>query len=58
VIGEDKAVTGSIYLWDSNEKIVISDVDGTVTKSDTLGHLLPRLGLSDWAHDGIAKLYT
>lgn len=48
----------SIYLWDYNEKIVISDVDGTVTKSDVGGHVLPRLGISDWAHDGIAKLYT
>jgi phosphatidate phosphatase PAH1 len=37
---------------------VISDVDGTVTKSDLLGHVLPRLGTSDWAHDGIANLYT
>ena len=23
-----------------------------------LGHILPRLGASDWAHSGIAKLYT
>jgi phosphatidate phosphatase LPIN len=33
-------------------------VDGTVTKSDLGGHVLPRLGLGDWAHDGIAKLFT
>ena len=23
-----------------------------------LGHILPRLGTSDWAHSGIAKLYS
>jgi len=33
-------------------------VDGTVTKSDILGHVLPRLGISDWAHSGIASLFT
>jgi phosphatidate phosphatase LPIN len=33
-------------------------VDGTVTKSDLPGHILPRLGISDWAHDGIANLLT
>ena len=37
---------------------MISDVDGTVTKSDILGHILPRLGASDWAHKGIASLYN
>ena len=47
-----------IYYWNYHEKIVISDVDGTVTKSDLLGHVLPRLGISDWAHTGIAKLYS
>ena len=37
---------------------MITDVDGTVTRSDFLGHVLPRLGASDWVHEGIAKLYT
>jgi phosphatidate phosphatase LPIN len=36
----------------------VSDVDGTVTKSDVLGHILPRLGASYWAHTGITNLYT
>lgn len=35
---------GKIYLWDSNSKIVISDVDGTITKSDVLGQILPIVG--------------
>lgn len=51
-------LTCGMYYWNYDEKIIISDVDGTVTKSDLLGHILPRLGTSDWAHSGIAKLYS
>ncbi|NXW91897.1 LPIN1 phosphatase, partial [Alopecoenas beccarii] len=47
---------GTIYLWDWDEKVIISDIDGTITRSDTLGHILPTLG-KDWTHQGIAKLY-
>ncbi|NWX31729.1 LPIN3 phosphatase, partial [Notiomystis cincta] len=46
----------TIYLWNWNEKVVISDIDGTITKSDTLGHILPQLG-KDWTHRGIVKLF-
>jgi phosphatidate phosphatase LPIN len=46
-----------IFLWDHRTKIIISDVDGTITRSDFLGQVLPRLG-RDWSHKGIAKLYT
>ncbi|KAM4041319.1 phosphatidate phosphatase LPIN1 isoform 2-T2 [Anomaloglossus baeobatrachus] len=47
---------GTIYLWSWDDKIIISDIDGTITRSDTLGHILPTLG-KDWTHQGIAKLY-
>ncbi|XP_054557344.1 phosphatidate phosphatase LPIN1 isoform X2 [Talpa occidentalis] len=47
---------GTIYLWNWDDKVVISDIDGTITRSDTLGHILPTLG-KDWTHQGIAKLY-
>ncbi|NXH43387.1 LPIN3 phosphatase, partial [Dicaeum eximium] len=46
----------TIYLWNWNEKVVISDIDGTITKSDALGHILPQLG-KDWTHPGIVKLF-
>ena len=52
-----QVVIGKIFLWDYTTKIVISDVDGTVTKSDALGHILPRLGLHDWSQPSICKLY-
>lgn len=46
-----------IYLWHHTDKVVISDIDGTITKSDVLGHLLPVIG-RDWAQSGVAHLYT
>ncbi|KFV79373.1 Phosphatidate phosphatase LPIN3, partial [Struthio camelus australis] len=47
---------GTIYLWNWDDKVVISDIDGTITKSDALGHILPHLG-KDWTHHGVAKLF-
>uniref|UniRef100_A0A8D0CHP0 phosphatidate phosphatase n=1 Tax=Scleropages formosus TaxID=113540 RepID=A0A8D0CHP0_SCLFO len=47
---------GTIYLWNWDDKVVISDIDGTITKSDVFGQILPQLG-KDWTHQGIAKLY-
>lgn len=46
-----------IFLWDWTSRIVISDVDGTITKSDILGQILPMVG-KDWSHNGVAKLYS
>ena len=46
-----------IYYWSSDVPIVISDIDGTITKSDALGHLLNMVG-RDWTHTGVAKLYA
>lgn len=50
-------VESSIYLWSSDTKIVVSDIDGTVTKSDVWGHILPMIG-KDWTHPGICSLYS
>lgn len=52
-----KTLTSEIYLWNHDEKIVISDVDGTITKSDVLGQIMPMLG-KDWTHDGVSKLFN
>lgn len=49
--------TCHIYLWNYDDKIVISDIDGTITKSDVLGHLMPIIG-RDWAQLGVTKLFT
>jgi len=49
-------IVANIWLWPYDAKIVISDVDGTITRSDVLGHFLPMFG-KDWSHNGIASLY-
>ncbi|MCJ1241450.1 Nuclear elongation and deformation protein 1 [Varicellaria rhodocarpa] len=46
-----------MYYWAYNVPVVISDIDGTITKSDALGHVLNMIG-RDWTHIGVAKLYT
>jgi len=46
-----------LYLWESDSKIVISDVDGTITRSDILGQLMPIFG-KDWSHSGVTELFT
>ena len=44
-------------MWEGIDKIVVSDIDGTITKSDALGHMFTMIG-RDWTHVGVAKLYT
>lgn len=50
-------ITAKLYLWKWNVPIVISDIDGTITKSDTLGHFFTMLG-KDWTHEGVARLFS
>lgn len=50
-------VDAKIYLWKWNTRIVISDVDGTITKSDVLGQFMPLVG-KDWSHLGVAHLFS
>ncbi|KAK4091894.1 hypothetical protein Purlil1_3733 [Purpureocillium lilacinum] len=49
--------SANMYLWKEETPVVISDIDGTITKSDALGHVLNMIG-RDWTHAGIAKLYS
>lgn len=57
IAGVNRQLEGSIYLYDINDKIVVSDIDGTITKSDIKGHIYGLVG-RDWTHSGIAALYT
>lgn len=50
-------VEARIFLWKWDTRIVISDVDGTITKSDVLGQFMPMMGM-DWSHTGVAHLYS
>ncbi|KAK3835771.1 MAG: Lipin/Ned1/Smp2-domain-containing protein [Linnemannia elongata] len=55
---QGKAVcSAKLFLWDHDYQVVISDIDGTITKSDALGHIFTMAG-KDWTHAGVAKLYT
>lgn len=49
-------VVSDLYFWKSTTPIVISDIDGTITKSDALGHVLNMFG-KDWTHPGVANLF-
>lgn len=46
-----------VFRWKHTDKVIISDIDGTITKSDVLGHILPMVG-KDWAQLGVAELFT
>ncbi len=54
---ESPQVSAALYFWRGDPKFVISDIDGTITKSDALGHIMPILG-KDWSHSGVACLYN
>lgn len=50
-------LTCTVFLWESTDKIVISDIDGTITKSDLMGYIYNAIG-KDWTHKGVAALYN
>ena len=33
----------SIFLWNYDDKLIISDIDGTITRSDVLGKLVGQV---------------
>jgi phosphatidate phosphatase LPIN len=50
-------ISSYIFLWSYDDKIIVSDVDGTITKSDVWGQVLPIFG-RDWSQAGVADLFT
>ncbi|CAR25756.1 ZYRO0A07370p [Zygosaccharomyces rouxii] len=50
-------VSSKLFVWRWSVPIVISDIDGTITKSDALGHVMTMFG-KDWTHIGVAKLFS
>ena len=51
-----QTLSSQIYLWHYTSKVIITDVDGTITKSDILGQVLPFFG-RDWSHPGVTALF-
>jgi phosphatidate phosphatase LPIN len=50
-------ITSNIFLWNYDDKVIVSDIDGTITKSDVWGQVLPIFG-RDWSQAGVADLFT
>jgi len=53
---DTKQIVSYIYLWTFDEKLIVCDIDGTITKSDVRGRLSQYIG-KKWFHDGVAKLF-
>ena len=51
-----EAIEFNIFLYSEDEKIVLTDIDGTITESDIKGHVFAFLGL-DCHHHGVVSLY-
>lgn len=59
ILSESKGtcrIFASVYKWKETDKVVISDIDGTITKSDLMGYIFPTIG-KDWTQEGVTKLY-
>ena len=52
-----RTLTAYIYLWKQSDRIIVSDIDGTITKSDFRGQIYSIFGL-DWYHEGVASLFN
>eukprot|EP00892_Ulva_mutabilis_P011444 jgi/Ulvmu1/8672/UM047_0010.1 len=50
-------VQSFVHLFEWNIRLVVSDIDGTITRSDVLGHVLTPLGV-DWTHPGVTRLFS
>lgn len=45
------------YRYRAQRRVIISDIDGTITRSDVLGHVMPFI-YQDWSHKDICHLFT
>ena len=58
-LGGVQTLKSNIYFYKCNDinnfKFILWDIDGTITKSDILGAILPRLGF-EWNHDNVIEL--
>ena len=52
---ENTSLQAEIYLYSCNDKLLISDFDGTATKSDVRGFIHNFKG-KDYLHEGYAEL--
>lgn len=54
----------NLYIWNAFDDIIVSDIDGTITRSDVKGHLnttvLQKAGFQpkNYAHKGVCSLFS
>jgi len=51
-----QAAFARIFLWKPKVKVIISDIDGTITKTDKRGLFFYKFGY-DWTHDSVVEFY-
>jgi phosphatidate phosphatase LPIN len=51
--------SGSIFLWSTSDLLVVSDIDGTITKSDVVG-LLDSIAVESYGHthSGVCRFFN
>jgi len=52
----EEEIDFNVFLYTDQDKLVITDIDGTITESDIQGHVLPRLGITA-EHDKVVELF-
>ncbi|KAL0487168.1 phosphatidate phosphatase, partial [Acrasis kona] len=53
-----QVIEGTIFLWNYKDRIALCDIDGTVTKSDTMGLVFTAVGYYKYVHPGICSLLS
>lgn len=56
-ISTRQSVTCKVFVWSTNTKMVVTDVDGTITRSDMRGHLYSKLGVK-WHHNSVSDCFV
>ena len=47
----------NVFLFHQDDRLIVSDIDGTITNSDLLGHGAGAIGVS-YNHDGVVNLFN
>ena len=52
----DVVIKFNVFLYNQTDKLVLTDIDGTITQSDLKGHIFARLGL-DADHERVVEMF-
>lgn len=47
----------NVFRWNHTDKLIVSDIDGTITKNEELGIIISMFG-KDWTQPGVSELFT